>query len=527
MFRNTIFILTAFTSVSLFSQRLIKDINTGSNPTTVQHLGNLKNGFVFWAFTDKYGYEPWISNGTDSGTQLIKDIKTGKTSSWISDFFYSNDTLLYFTAMDNTENECLYRTDGTEAGTFKLMSYADVSPTTIFNQGIFYKNRFYFIEPRLSGKSTLWSSDGTVAGTRKVFQFNDSGFSNDIRLKEWKGLLYFMAYDHSTGTELWTSDGTTNGTKLFKDIFPGKTSGAYHYNQFIASTKSHLYFCAARNSVEGYEIFQTSEDANSLTLFKDLDTTYGISTNPYLIEVSDSFFIYNLEKAYAISIAKDSIKEFFKNDPNIHYCNINKTYPLGERFIVIAQTDFYGTELFSCDKNLNHLVLLKDINPGSEPGIHYDIHILGNKTYFIGFNNTLLYDIWTSDGTYDGTNIYLEIPRGNAPVMMKWQNRLFFVGNIDESIGDELYELTINNSAIATMSKNRNLIYPNPFKAGETLHVPVETTQVSLYNQIGKQVWTGQATEGKCNVPENLSKGIYYLNIQTSMNSTQNLLLIQ
>ncbi|MFM6984559.1 MAG: T9SS type A sorting domain-containing protein, partial [Chitinophagaceae bacterium] len=503
------------TSVSLFSQRFIKDINPGSVPTTVQHLGNLKNGFVFWAYTDQYGFEPWISDGTNSGTQIIKDIKTGKSSSWVSDFYYSNDTLLYFTAMDNTENEYLFRTDGTNAGTFKLLKYADHSPATIFNQGIFYKNRFFFIEPRLSGKSTLWSSDGTIAGTRKIFQFNDSGYSNDIRLKEWKGLLYFMAYDHATGLELWTSDGTTQGTKLFKDIFTGTSSGAYHYNQFLASTKNHLFFCAARNFSEGYELFKTTENPDSLSLFLDLDTTFGISTNPYLVEANDSIFVYNLEKAYTSGVTKDTVKEFFSNDPKIHYSNINTIYPFGQGFIVNAQTDFYGNELFSCDRHLNHPVLLKDIDPGSGPGVQYDIHILGNRIYFIGFNSSLLYDIWTSDGTYDGTNIYLEIPRGNAPVMMKWQNHLFFVGNIDESVGDELYELTLNNSSIAHLNNNKSHLYPNPIKAGETLQVSVETSQVALYSQTGKLVWTGQAEAGRCTIPEGLSKGIYYIVIQT------------
>ncbi|MFM6984981.1 MAG: T9SS type A sorting domain-containing protein, partial [Chitinophagaceae bacterium] len=55
----------------------------------------------------------------------------------------------------------------------------------------------------------------------------------------------------------------------------------------------------------------------------------------------------------------------------------------------------------------------------------------------------------------------------------------------------------------------------------------VETSQVALYSQTGKLVWTGQAEAGRCTIPEGLSKGIYYIVIQTKEQNLQNLLLIQ
>jgi ELWxxDGT repeat protein len=296
-----------------------------------------------------------------------------------------------------------------------------------------------------------------------------------------------MAYDHASGLELWTSDGTSAGTKLFKDCYAGVNSGVSVYNQNIARTKDYLYFCGQRNQTEGFELFYTKENAESLDLLRDLEPLNGSSSSPRLVEGNDSFFAYNLSQvAFTTNVSFDDNSAFFGNDTNIRYSNIEAIYPIGNQYIVKAETDHYGTELFSCDKHLKNPVLLKDINPGSASGIHYNIHTINDKAYFVGFSNLMLYDIWITDGTYDGTKIYHEITGGNAPVVMTWNNRLFFVGKMDESVGDELYELNSKNYTISQFNNQENTVFPNPAKAGESLKFANGACHISCFNQLGQ-----------------------------------------
>src|SRR6185369_2076077 len=68
----------------------------------------------------------------------------------------------------------------------------------------------------------LWRSDGTDAGTYLVKDINPgSGNSSPQSLTNVNGTLFFTAYDPTNGSELWKSDGTAAGTVLVRDINPG------------------------------------------------------------------------------------------------------------------------------------------------------------------------------------------------------------------------------------------------------------------------------------------------------------------
>ena len=75
------------------------------------------------------------------------------------------------------------------------------------------------------GKRTLWRSDGTTAGTRRVTS-GPSAPVNPEAFSVINGRLYFSAADQSaaSGRELWFSDGTAVGTRMLQDLNPGPTS---------------------------------------------------------------------------------------------------------------------------------------------------------------------------------------------------------------------------------------------------------------------------------------------------------------
>ena len=118
----------------------------------------------------------------------------------------------------------LWKTDGTESGTVMVK---DITPGTDPWGGpgnfIVFDNALHFVANGGSG-SELWKSDGTASGTALVKDiypgndnFGDVASSNPANLTEFNGALYFSATD-GNGTELWKSDGTELGTLKVKDI---------------------------------------------------------------------------------------------------------------------------------------------------------------------------------------------------------------------------------------------------------------------------------------------------------------------
>ena len=66
--------------------------------------------------TYNHGYELWATDGTESGTYMVKDIANGTVSSSIQDIVAIGE-LLYFIADDGYRGSEIWRSDGTELGT--------------------------------------------------------------------------------------------------------------------------------------------------------------------------------------------------------------------------------------------------------------------------------------------------------------------------------------------------------------------------------------------------------------------------
>ena len=96
---------------------LVKDIFSGFFSSSPYNLTNVNNTLFFTAYDGANGQELWKSDGTETGTVLVKDIYTGEgNSSYPYNLTNVNGTL-YFIANDGTNGYELWKSDGTEAGT--------------------------------------------------------------------------------------------------------------------------------------------------------------------------------------------------------------------------------------------------------------------------------------------------------------------------------------------------------------------------------------------------------------------------
>jgi ELWxxDGT repeat protein len=164
---------------------------------------------VFFRADDgTHGSELWMSDGTASGTRLLKDIDPGPGSSNPSSLVDLNGTLL-FAAFDQEHGTELWKSDGTESGTVLV---ADILPGLAgsYPAGLtrFGSRIFFSASDEIHG-TELWSTDGTGFGTQLVKDINHGlASSNPDALCVLGNRLLFAANQADRGRELFRSDGT-------------------------------------------------------------------------------------------------------------------------------------------------------------------------------------------------------------------------------------------------------------------------------------------------------------------------------
>src|SRR5690554_2106652 len=186
----------------------IKNIENPTGPglgSEVKELTTYSGKIYFSAIDDINGEELWVTDGTEVGTQMLKDINP--TGDSYPDFFAEYNGTLYFSARDGSNGYELWTTDGTAAGT---QMFKDINPGS--GAGFFidpafteYNGKLYFIAEDGSNGEELWVTDGTAAGTEKIQPATTGAFplSYNPYLTEFDGALYFSADYDSHGNELW------------------------------------------------------------------------------------------------------------------------------------------------------------------------------------------------------------------------------------------------------------------------------------------------------------------------------------
>jgi ELWxxDGT repeat protein len=195
---------------------LVKDISTATGAllgASIRDLSTVGNVAFFSAENQSNGRELWKSDGTATGTTLVKDINPGANGSDPSFLTNVNGTL-FFTADDDAHGRELWKSDGTTGGT-SLVS--DIAPG-----------------PGSSGLARLTSANGT---------------------------LYFTASNESSGYELWKSDGTSAGTALIQDIAPGRANA--NPGQLVLAG-NYLFF-SADDGTTGRELWALPMTSNLLS----------------------------------------------------------------------------------------------------------------------------------------------------------------------------------------------------------------------------------------------------------------------
>lgn len=203
----------------------VKDIWPGSDSSDPDGLTKVGDSLFFFADDGLKGRELWVSDGSEGGTERVKDIRVGSAGS-IHDSgdmpdtaFAGTSTLFFFAANDGTHGEELWVSDGTEGGTHLVLDIHPGDPTFPPGEMVPIGDQVFFRGD--DGATEVWVSDGTDIGTVQISNIEPGGSFPSL-LVNVGGNLYFTAYQTATGRELWKLP-----LELFEDGFESGHTGAW------------------------------------------------------------------------------------------------------------------------------------------------------------------------------------------------------------------------------------------------------------------------------------------------------------
>ena len=194
-------------------------------------LTNVAGTLFLVANDDVHGSELWTSDGTEAGTTMVKDLTPGPGGSHISSLTPVGRHV-YCIADSGDLGLELLRSDGTEAGTFFVKDIFPGPKDGRLELGVAANGLLFFeavdeIDPDYGAREELWRSDGTEVGTFSLgisFRFVAANVTAiRPRLTRSREELLFGRLRRTDGTLEGTTDGlavaagpkTVVGTTIF------------------------------------------------------------------------------------------------------------------------------------------------------------------------------------------------------------------------------------------------------------------------------------------------------------------------
>ena len=397
------------------------------------------NGKLFFsAYDPQYGRELWCTDGSAAGTYRVLDLVPGPGSG-IGGFFELTakvfDGYLYFRGQDSLHGSELWRTDGTAGGT---SLFADLVPgTTSSGVGqLTVVDSLMFFTTYVSSMS-LWRTNGTVAGT-----FSVKSFMIASGLSAWNGKLYFAGDDNNNGQELWKSNGTVNGTVLLKDL-NGVVGASLPCN--FHPTPSALYFMA--NTSSGWELWKTTGTFASTVQVIDLnpgsnDGLINSYKDAYMNNIGDTLFFKGRSSngPFQLFMTDGTVAGTQQLSSFANTLDDNSWFPVVNGKVLVA--GFYDTRWWGWDAQTG-------VGGYTNYPVMYFIFgwqgrylFVDSLYYFCGNDSLYGQELWRSDGSVADTERQQE-----THLLNNWSS--------NQTLGfNHLYGLT-GNQLVFSLARNR------------------------------------------------------------------------
>ena len=207
---------------------IVKDIVVGSGQSLPNNLIEFNNKLYFSASsTNSATPDLYVSDGTSTGTVKIKDMAAAGITLNLGSVAQTNqftvfDNKLAFVSTGGTNGSELYVSDGTNAGTNLVKDINPGSAGSSPNGLLVFNNKLYF--SAFTYINILYSSDGTNTGTVALIS---SPLAEELSViggaRVFLGNSIFYAGNSvAKGSELWSTDVTSNNT-VVSDLNIGKS----------------------------------------------------------------------------------------------------------------------------------------------------------------------------------------------------------------------------------------------------------------------------------------------------------------
>jgi ELWxxDGT repeat protein len=421
--------------------RLLADVTPGPEGSNARPEFARDGKVYFWARDSEGTQWLWSSDGTPEGTGRFGSIRRGRHDPIESTSARAGQWTV-FHAGGGPDDHAVWVTDGTEGNTRPLIeAMGDLfSPAPMASVG---GAVLVSINASIHGRE-LWITDGTPDGSRLLKDINryDESWQPTVPVQLGDRLV-FAAEAPGLGREMFVSDGTLAGTSLLVDAHPGLL-GARPTDLVVAGDVA--YFLAKRGSpnqrsslyltdgtpagtrvvidsrIDGGWLFsrQSLAAAGPRLLFSAM----GVGSNAWILDSPSASprQLTGLDNSWP-----------GKTAPHTEYLAVQ------DGFFFTARATFGDDELWRSDGTVAGTRPAVDIWPGSIGSRPRNLRTDGALVYFFA-HSPAGSGLFCSDGTAAGTRYLARMSALDAPEPVKTSagNRTFFIG-IDESHGSELW----------------------------------------------------------------------------------------
>ncbi len=452
-----------------------------------QVLASAGDKLYFPGWNEDSGWEPWASDGTIEGTEILVETVPGANDSAPSFNGVVNDKVV-ITIRDPSSNTWI--SEGTPATTELLFADFAANYMKIFHDKLYFSGNPLIgsnltvirTDLDLTGVEVVvpeylqhqWGGYFSIAGDKLLYGYDDptngievfvidednlsmslltdinpgTASSSPRSFGEIGSRSIFLADDGEHGFEFWVTDGTEAGTVMLKELAPGtqspEMSEVYQYNK-------KLYFIAKSTNADNERQVWTSNgtEAGTYSFYEDpalsKDMLFGV--NNYVITTANGFVKIDLDAEDNTAL---NLPPGYTNYVEIH------TQPeLNVGDIVFFNTaagtspeTTGGLELWTADVSTNDITFVKDINPGPAGSVIYSERpkfngmgvTLNDKIIFPAVNGDGM-EPWASDGTEEGTVQLMNI-RGSGDSFPRsftvMDDKVFFIA-LSDTEGTELW----------------------------------------------------------------------------------------
>jgi ELWxxDGT repeat protein len=404
--------------------------NTGANALTVAN-----GALYFFAVHDSTFQTVDLCQSDGAHTTVVQ---TGFANVAIEKIVGSGGRLFFVAAPPTGNPTGLWVYDGT---TTRELNPANVSPYglhpfylhAVNGHAVF--DGFGVTDPFFVGRSGLWTSDGTDAGTVEItpsaLAGDSVGFFDTALLGN---TLYFGVID-----QLWQTDGTATGTTLIATIPP--TIPFLNGPSSLTLVGSTLFFTADDSTHEN-ELWESNGTTTGTHLVKDINTNTIGSFPTQLVDANGKLF-FTADDSPDPSLTQPG-PEIWKSDGTASGTQLAGR-PFAENFVFPTDlVNANGTVFFFAANGPPQLwsvsastgpQLLRDLTDDlASP--NFDLTAVGNKVFFTAFDgNTGGEDLWQSDGTPGGTSMV--------------KANVFIFADSEVAVGDKLFFIAVDLNTLA------------------------------------------------------------------------------